>query len=270
MGSTLARMDGRERSPQRGGGRAGAPCVPAFDIAANPATIGTLMRGADSGTRERLATALQRRHGNAAVQRLLAPAAALPVQRWAVRLPRATTDCARVVSYVDSHSPHRASGGWAKTRASFTWGGSPSYTKSDEGVISATVSNPTVTKTVSVDMPEWSPSDPTMSQAWGAMYGTLRAHEAEHERIAGEWEATLSSRLSALSVTVANRSPATFRAAVQSEWNAWIAEHQADQSAIDPFTAILDCSGGAPEAEAEAEAGEAPGGQGVVGAAEGG
>ncbi len=253
MGSAVARIGSRERAPQ-GGGRGGTRCTPAFDIAANPATIGTLMRGADAGTRERLATALQRRHGNAAVQRLLAPAGALPVQRWAVGLPRATADCARVVSYLDANSPHRASSGWAKTRAAFTWGGSPAYTDSG-GVITATVSGPTVTKRVSVDMPEWAPTDPAMSRAWGAMYGTLRAHEAEHERIAGEWEATLTARLSGLSVTIANRSIATFNAAVQAEWNAWIAEHQAAQNAIDPFTALLDCSGGEPEAEAE----EAPG-----------
>jgi predicted secreted Zn-dependent protease len=248
-----------------GAAHAGPHCTPGFDIAANPATIGALMRGADTGTRERLATALQSRHGNAAVQRLLAPAGGLPVQRWTVGLPRATSDCARVVNYLDANSPHRASGGWAKTSARFTWGGSPAYTASEDGVITATVSNPTVTKAVSVDMPEWSPTNPAMAQGWGAMYGTLRAHEGEHERIASEWEVTLTARLAALSVTVANRSLATFNAAVQAEWNTWMAEHQADQSAIDPFTAILDCSGGEPEAEAE----EAPGVEGETGTTEG-
>jgi predicted secreted Zn-dependent protease len=265
MGSALARVGSREQSSPQEGARVGAPCTPALEIAANPATIQTLMQGADAGTRERLATALQRRHGNAAVQRLLAPARALPVQRWAVGLPRPTTDCAQVVSYLDANSPHRASSGWAKTRVRFNWGGSPAYTES-QGVITATVSNPTVTKTMSVDMPEWSPTNPAMSQAWGAMSGSLRAHETRHEEIATTWEATLTSRLSALSVTVANRSLATFTAAVQSEWNAWLAEHQADQVAIDPFTAILDCSGGEPEAEAE----EPPGVEGETGAVAGG
>ncbi len=265
MGSALARIGSRERSPHRGGDRAGASCTPAFDIAANPATIQALMRGADAGTRERLATALQRRHGNAAVQRLLAPAAGLPLQRWTVALAPATTDCARVVGYLDANSPYRASSGWANTRVRFSWGGSPAYTEAD-GVITVTVSNPTVTKTMRVDMPQWSPTDPTMSSAWGAMSGTLRAHEAEHERIANTWEATLTSRLSGLSLTVADRGIATFRAAVQAEWNAWLAEHQADQTAIDPFTATLDCSGGESESEAE----EAPGVEGETGAPEGG
>ncbi len=269
MGSTLARLGSRERSPRQGGGRAGAPCTPAFDIAANPATIGTLMRGADAGTRERLATALQQRHGNAAVQRLLAPAGELAIQRWSVGLAAATTDCGRVVSFLDANSPHRASSGWANTHVRFSWGGSPAYTES-KGVTTATVSNPTVTKTVNVDMPEWAPTDPAMSRAWGAMYGTLRAHETRHEEIATTWKATLTSRLSALSVTVADRSVATFNAAVQSQWNAWIAEHQADQNAIDPFTAILDCSGSDTEAESEAAAEVAPGVEGVAGAADGG
>lgn len=41
-----------------------------------------------------------------------------------------------------------------------------------------------------------------------------------------------------------NRQIGTFRAAVQAEWDGWIGQHQADQTAIDPFTALLDCSGG--------------------------
>jgi predicted secreted Zn-dependent protease len=256
MGSTLARLGSRERSPQRGAVRVGAPCTPGFDVATNPATLQALMRGADAGTRERLATALQRRHGNAAVQRLLAPAVALPLQRWTVGLPRATTDCAQVVSHLDANSPH--SPAWAKTSIVFHRSPEPVpvYTES-EGVITATVSNPTVTMTapISVDMPEWSPTDPAMSQAWGAMYAELRVHEARHEAIAAEWEATLNSRLSGLSVTVANRDVATFRAAVQAKWETWIAEHQKAQNAIDPFYATLDCSGGESEDESEESTG---------------
>jgi predicted secreted Zn-dependent protease len=266
MGAALTRSTMREpalRPP--GAAAASAHCTPGFDIAANPATIGALMRGADAGTRERLATALQSRHGNAAVQRLLAPAGGLLVQRWAVGLPRSTSDGARVVNYLNANSPHRASGGWAKTSARFTWGGSPAYTASEDGVITATVSAPTVTKSVSVDMPSWSPTNAAMSKAWGAMTGTLRAHEAEHERIAREWGVTLTTRLAALSVTVTNRSIAAFNAAVQAEWNTWLAEHQADQSAIDPFTATLNYSGG----EAKVEAEEAPGVEGETGTTEG-
>ncbi len=260
MGAVPAAIRRPARPARRRRGDDEASCAPGFDVAANPATIGALMRDADAGTRERLATSLQQRHGNAAVQRLLT--AGMPLQRWAVNLPRNTTDCARVVAYLDANSPHRASSGWAKTNVRFNWGGDPAFTEAD-GVITATVANPTVTKVVSVDMPEWSPSNPAMSAAWGSMYGTLRAHEAEHERIATEWEATLTARLSSLSVTVSKRTLAAFNAAVQAEWNGWLAEHQADQNAIDPFTAILDCA--TPEGEESEEGGAGAEGETVEG-----
>jgi len=213
------------------------------------------MAGADAGTRERLADAVQRRHGNAALQRILAPGSALPVQRWAVRLPRGTVDCDRVVSYMNAHSPYRADSGWARTNVSFAWGGDPSFSAAD-GAITATVANPTVTKTVSVDMPSWAPTNAAMAAGWSAMTGDLRAHEARHEAIGNDWETELRSRLSALSVTPAHRTTAAFIAAVRAEWNAWIAEHQAAQTAIDPFTAVLDCSGGGPDAAAARLAGD--------------
>jgi predicted secreted Zn-dependent protease len=109
--------------------------------------------------------------------------------------------------------------------------------------------NPTVTKAVSVDMPSWAPTNPAMAAGWSAMIGDLRAHEARHEAIATTWEATLRSRLTSLQVTVPARTTAAFTAAVQAEWNGWIAEHQADQDAIDPYTAVLNCSGDSNEAE---------------------
>jgi hypothetical protein len=213
-----------------------------FGVALNAATIGPMLAGADGATRERLIASLQRIHGNAAVQRLLATAGPT-VQRWAVGLNRNTTDCAVVVNWMNANSPHRADSGWAKTRAQFSWGGSPAYTTAD-GVITATVSGPTVTKTVTVDMPSWSPSDPAMRTAWNAMIADLRAHEARHEGIANTWEATLRTNLTDLSVTVPNRTLTAFNSAVQAEWNGWLSQHQADQRAIDPFTALLDCSGG--------------------------
>jgi predicted secreted Zn-dependent protease len=152
-----------------------------FAVAPNAATVNTLLAGADRGTRERFIAALQRMHGNAAVQRLIA--GGVPVQRWAVGLPKGTSDCAVVVSYMNAHSPYRATSGWARTRAQFSWGGDPAYAEAD-GVITATVANPTVTRTVTVDMPTWAPTDPAMARAWSAMITDLRAHEARHEGIA--------------------------------------------------------------------------------------
>jgi predicted secreted Zn-dependent protease len=163
-----------------------------------------------------------------------------------VTLARGTSDCGVVVNWMNANSPYRTSSGWARTNARFSWGGDPAYSVAD-GVISATVSNPTVTKTVSVDMPSWSPTDPAMSAAWSSMITALRAHEARHEGIATTWEGTLRTNLAGLTVTVPNRTLAAFNTAVQREWNGWLAQHQADQTAIDPYSALLDCSGGAGE-----------------------
>jgi predicted secreted Zn-dependent protease len=236
----------RDHLPAQAGATPRSPhpgCTPHVAIGLDPASVGVVMARADGGTRERLTSELQARYGNAAVQRMLAGSSSLAVQRWAVGLPAATTDCARVVTFMDANSPYRRTSGWAQTRARFTWGGDPAYTTTD-GTTTATVSNPTVTPAVTVDMPVWAPSDPAMARAWSGMISTLRAHEAEHERIAARWESTLRSDLAALEVTVANRRIGTFRSAVQAQWDAWLAQHQADQTAIDPFTAILDCSDG--------------------------
>jgi predicted secreted Zn-dependent protease len=249
MGTSLVRETAHEPEGRHDDARRAAECTPEFGIAANPTTIGALLRDADSGTRQRLALTLQRQHGNGAVRHLLAADSGQVVQRWAVTLSPATKDCSVILNYLNANSPHRASSGWAKTNASFNWGGDPVHSDS-KGVITATVTNPTVTKNVSVDMPEWAPSHPGIAAAWQSMYGTLRAHETRHEEIADEWESTLTSRLSSLSVRVADRSLASFNAAVQAKWNSWLKEHQKAQKAIDPFSAVLDCSNVEPEGEA--------------------
>ncbi len=240
-----------ELAAQRGPAVAPAPdpggptATHGFGVALNAATIGPLLASSDGATRERLIASLQRLHGNAAVQRLLA-GPGLAIQRWAVTLARGTTDCNVVVNWMNANSPYRTSSGWAKTNARFSWGGDPSFSVAD-GVITATVANPTVTKTVSVDMPTWAPTDPTMAAAWSSMIAALRAHEARHEGIATTWESTLRTNLTNLSVTISSRTTAAFTSAVQREWNGWLAQHQADQTAIDPYTALLDCSGGGDE-----------------------
>ena len=253
-----------EQAAQRGPAPAAAPdhgtptASHGFGVALNAATIGPLLAGSDAATRERLIASLQRLHGNAAVQRLLA-GPGLAIQRWAVTLPRGTTDCNVVVNWMNSHSPHRLSSGWAKTNAQFSWGGDPNFSVAD-GVVTATVANPTVTKSLSVDMPTWAPTDPTMAAAWSSMITALRAHEARHEGIANTWETTLRTNLRGLSLTLPSRTTAAFTSAVQSEWNGWLAQHQADQTAIDPYSALLDCSGGGEES-ARAGGGGATGGE---------
>ena len=230
-----------------------------FGVALNAATIGPLLAGSDAATRERLIASLQRLHGNAAVQRLLA-GPGLAVQRWPVTLARGTTDCNVVVNWMNSNSPYRASSGWARTNARFSWGGDPNFSVAD-GVVTATVANPTVTKTLNVDMPAWAPTDPAMAAAWSSMIAALRAHEARHEGIANTWETTLRTNLTGLSLTLPSRTTSAFTSAVQSEWNGWLAQHQTDQSAIDPYSAVLDCSGGGGEESARSGGGGATGGE---------
>jgi hypothetical protein len=249
LGTAWARGTARERQIERQGPPA-ATCAPRLTIAADAATVGALLRRADAGTRERLVGTLQRLHGNDALQRLFAPPDALPVQRWRVGLPRRTTDCDRIIDYVSTNSPYGTTSGAARTNARFRWHGTPTH--SDAGdALTATVHNPRVTKKVTVDLPRWSPTDPAISAAWSAAMADLRAHEARHEAIAETWEATLLGRLTALSVPLADRRAGTFTAAVQAEWDGWIADHLAAQEAIDPYWTTFTCP--APSEEAEAE-----------------
>ena len=53
-------------------------------------------------------------------------------------------------------------------------------------------------------------------------------------------------------MTVPNRTIGAFTSAVAAEWATWIGQHQAEQKGIDPYTAVLDCSGGGSEGEATA------------------
>ncbi len=231
----------------RGHGHPGVPATAA------PSALGPLLARADLGTRERLAASLQQSHGNAAVQRL-ASGDPLPVQRWQVNLPATTTDCGTVVDYMNNNSPYRNDSGWAKTRAQFSWGGDAAWS-SGSGSPSATVRNPTVTKSLSVDMPRWAPANAGMSTAWANMTRDLRAHEARHEGIANGWETTLRDNLTNLTVYPSARTQPAFNREVQNEWDGWMGQHQSDQRAIDPYSALLDCSG---DGEAESAPSTAP------------
>lgn len=204
---------------------------------------GSLLQSADGGLRGRAVRSLQQTAGNSSVQRLLNPpsGAALPVQRYAVGVRR-TASCQQVIDWLNTQNPHRPA--WAKTTPRFNWTGGVEVTGSAPD-FQVSISNARVTVNTTVDMPQWNPADPAMTSAWQAMHATLRTHEAEHEAIADRWKDTLRERLTALSLTVSagNRAAAqqAAQAAVQAEWRAWLVEHQNDQTAIDPFTAVLDC-----------------------------
>jgi predicted secreted Zn-dependent protease len=180
---------------------------------------------ADRGGRERLAASIQRSAGNRAMARLL------PIQRWAVPAP-ADADCNTLISSVNASTPYSPE--WAKTQANFPY--SYDYTVSGN---TAQVINGTVSHTAPVDMPEWAPSDPAMQTAWTNAHTTLRAHEQRHQDIAATWEGTLRTNLNGLSVTFSN--PSEINGLVTTEWNNWIADHQADQTAIDPYTVNVAC-----------------------------
>ncbi len=214
-----------------------------------PAAIRALAAHADPNARVALLGALQHASGNAATAGLLgAGGDGQVVQRWHVGLAPGTSDCATIVNYLDGHSPYRATSGWARTRVTFGWSADPVYAGSGSST-TLTLANAAVTVSKSVDMPQWSPTNPAVQTAWTAMTADLRAHEARHEGIGDQWRGTLESRLAVLSLSITNRG--AWRQAVQAEFNNWLAEHQADQSAIDPYTAVLDCSGGSDESASE-------------------
>jgi len=213
----------------------------------------TLLRQADGQTRSNLVRDLQRRYGNVFVSRLIEGQAQgnVPVQRWAVTVPAATTDCGVVVNWINANSPYRNDSGWAKTRARFNWESDGYRYSGDAPDMTVSANNPRVSLVKSVDMPSWSPTAPVMQTAWQSMSAQLRAHEAEHEQIATDWQPRLQQRLAD---GVATTSRAAGPGSLRTEYANWLTEHQADQSAIDPYSALLDCSAPAPADDTEAEA----------------
>jgi hypothetical protein len=202
---------------------------------------------------------LQRTHGNAHVQRVVERAAARSkpklelarvlgpgsIQRYPVGV-RPSASCDTVLDWMQTSNPYAAQGNVALTTARFRWSGgfnvvgtAPDFT--------VTLTNPAVSLNKSVDMPVWSPSAEAMQGAWGSMITQLRAHEARHEAIADRWRATLLARLTALSLSVSAASERAARTEanrlVNEQWAGWLAEHQADQDAIDPYAAPLNCPG---------------------------
>ena len=229
-------------------------CGGELRIAGRPAAVAAAIHSADPATQGRLIGQLQRQVGNETVGQLLAlgrapgtAQAGLSVQRWPVSVAAGTSDCAVVVNWISAHSPYRQSSGWAQTRPTFGWGGDFAYSGSGDS-LTVSISNPSVSLATAVDMPSWAPTNPSMSRAWTAMWADLRAHESLHEGVANTWKDTLLSRLTSLSLPIARQADGP--AAVRRAWAGWIAEHQAEQTALDPFTAILDCSGGSDESTA--------------------
>lgn len=165
------------------------------------------------------------------------------VQRYAVGVD-ADASCEEVFNWLQSSSPHKPA--WAKTKVKFTWQRDMSATAEEEDdTYTVTVADTSVDVEKNVDMPEYAPTSKGMQEAWSTMYAELRAHEAEHEAIADDWQTTLSDRLAAASYTVTAESEDAAKkkglALADADWTQWIKDHQAAQDAIDPFFATLTC-----------------------------
>lgn len=258
----------RARSSRSGPARAtpGTSGGPGSEAAVDLVAARALMADGDAGTRQRVAMSLQQRYGNTAVQRLLASRTPLAVQRWAVKLDKGEANCEKVADYIDKNTPYKDPvtskvQGWARTKGDFAWTATPVYGTQGKAT-TATVTGPTVTKTVVVDMPEWSPTDAVMKRAWAKAMEVLRAHETTHEGVVDTWQATLKSNLDGLQVTVAAKTDAGLHAAVQPKWDAWIGQYKADQKLLDPFSVVVDCAA----AEEEEESASAAGSEGASGA----
>jgi len=219
-----------------------------------PAAQAAALSDADGAVRARAVSRLQQERGNAYVQRVMAELQKVPqsIQRYRVGVP-ANADCATVLDWMNTSNPYAGEGNWAKTRVRFRWSGGLNITGSAPD-FHVSVVNPRVTVSKTVDMPQWRPRDRALRSAWRNMYRTLRAHEAEHEGIGTAWRTILLDRLRALDlpVTAPDRATAMRQAndVVNAEWSTWLDEHQEAQSAIDPYTAPLEC----PEEEASTSA----------------
>ena len=154
--------------------------------------------------------------------------------------------CAEVVGWLDANSPYAPE--WAETRCTYSFeggirttprtlpGGRVSLRARGHDKIRAAVDCP-------IDRPEWTPSprprQRAEQRAWREMRAVLDAHEQRHRAIGATWRVTLQSRYRALDFTVegADQAEATQAATdeVAAREQAWQADAQAAQSAIDPF-----------------------------------
>jgi hypothetical protein len=237
---------------------------------ASPEVNSSRVPGVATGLAGR-ALALQRSAGNQAVQRMLrrSPAsqgARRPsvsrgvgggtIQRYPVGVA-ADADYDTLLDWLMTSSPHLPDA-WALTTANFSYNtGRARAELVEEGEYTVTFRGPRVTLSKEVDMPTWRSSSREMRVVWDAMYSELRAHEARHEGIADRWKTELQRRMNEYSVTVYADSETEAKeqavADFEFEFAGWIDEQQAEQDAIDPFTATLARPAGEDEGEAEGE-----------------
>lgn len=180
--------------------------------------------------------ALQRAAGNAAATR--------QIQRYAVGVP-ATASYDQLLAWIINKNPYAKDGSAAKTKVTFAHGPVSWEVAGEAGSWTVTPkAAPTITGTPTVDMPVWTAKDPELQKVWSAAVTTLRAHEAVHEGVAATWKAKLveNSRTFSFDSTAKTKAAAITAAGVQfeKEWKGWLAEHQAEQVALDPYDVTIE------------------------------
>ena len=223
------------------------------------------VRHATSPQRQAAILQLQRQQGNHAVRRLLESAEAPPpgqVQRWQVNLPP-ETPCHEVADQITQTSPY--SPNWARAQFEFPWssnyratGTAPEYTLEPVGM--------QVSMTPHIDVPQWSPTNPTTRTAWRTAMSNLNTHEDVHRSTATTWRGNIRTAMRAYRPSVIAQ---TERDAVdmgqgefQVEHDRQLDLHQAAQDEVDAngagCVAIINCPAPPEEPPASEEPEEAP------------
>jgi hypothetical protein len=220
--------------------------------------------------RQQAALQLQRQHGNAFVQRMLAGefGGRGIIQRWAVGL-KADAECNDVVSYINANSPYKPK--WATCKAQLKYDDSAGYTAtpgSEKGSFDVTAPGAKIVYSSgpTIDMPTWSPTNPTTSKAWTAAMSQLQAHEDQHKNVFDSDQTTIESTMQYHSETVKAADEATAKATGKSRFftqaGKELAVVQKNQNAVDSngagCAAMVDCS--VDDDKTSAQGGMMPGG----------
>lgn len=156
------------------------------------------------------------------------------------------------VEYMNQSSPYRPN--WAKTEPHYRFVGSTHDSNErleDGGYIYQMQGRDTntITHTAPQDLPQWNPTERPNRDAevaaWSAMHGTLQAHENEHTVIAETNRVAMEGDWQAVNIEGSGSSLAQARADAASQLATdkalWLAQSQAQQNMIDPFTVTLTC-----------------------------
>ena len=236
--------------------------------------------------RRQMITTLQRQNGNRFVQRLVENYQTPILQRGATgcadcaqheeedepirRIPdiqRYTVpgnlSCMGTVEYINAHSPYLPN--WAKTAPHYTFVGTTedSHEQLEDGsYVYRMAGRPTntITHTAPQDLPQWNPTERPNREAelaaWNQMHATLQTHENRHVEIAQTNETAMQDDWQHVNIEGMGSTLGQAQADAESQFRAdkalWLAQSQAQQDMIDPFSVTLTCP--APPVEDEESA----------------